>query len=319
MIEFETGTYRINLTGKELIFDETNTQFKHWFKYDGSFYPLSINEDYHKNLAALKTGKNKQVNVKVVGNRVDFIFVNDYEPKFKEQLKVVGIDINIKHNFCTTSDEQAFDYDRTYITEFIKEIKIIDAIGYKNISDVEKKKLKKLIDRNEWYFKSLISSVLDSLEKQGYTDIVLEDFNNNSFKSSLVESTEFKEKYTRLIRLLRLGNIKKWMLEQGEKRGIRVHTTPAPYTSQECPECHNIDANNRKTQEEFKCTSCEHAGNADFISPKNIKNRFLSNVLKEKFHKVDAYGRLSPKKISREKLKETLSSFCTSSVDVNSN
>lgn len=312
VIEFKTGTHRINLKGNEFIVDETNAEFKHWFKYHDIFYPLLINEDYHKNLEALKTVKNKQVSVKVVDNRVDFIFTNDYEPKFKEQVKSVGIDINIKHNFCTTSDSQAFDYDRKYITEFINEIKTLDKIGYQNINDSEKKKLKKLINKNEWYFKSLISQVLDTLEKQGYTDIVLEDFNNNSFKESLIESAEFKEKYTRLIRLLRLGNIKKWTTEQAEKRGIRVHLTNPAYTSQECPECHNVDSNNRQTQEEFKCTECGHTDNADFVSAININNRFLSNVLREKFHKLDNYGRLTPKKISREKLKESLSSFCIS-------
>ena len=109
------------------------------------------------------------------------------------------------------------------------------------------------------------------------------------------------------------------MFEQSEKRGIRVHTTPAPYTSQECPKCHNVDDNNRKTQENFECTECGFKDEADFVSPINIKNRFLSNVLREKLHKIDNHGRLSPKKISREKLKECLSSFFISSANVSLN
>lgn len=318
LIEFETGTYRINLKGNEFILDETNEKFKHWFKHKGVFYPLQINNDYHK-LNLLKTSKNKQLTVKVVDNRVDFIFTSDYKPKFKPSKKTVGIDINIKNNFCTTSNRQAFDYDRTYISEFINEIKELDKIGYQNISEAQKKTLKKLINKNEWHFKSLISEVLTDLEKQGCTDIVLEDFNNNTFKASLVENAEFKEKYTRLIRLLRLGNIKKWMTEQAEKRGIRVHLTNPAYTSQECPKCHNIDSNNRPTQEKFKCTECKHTDIADFVSPTNIKNRFHSNVLREKLHKSDNYGRFSPKKISREKLKESLSSFSTSFSKVKQN
>ncbi len=159
--------------------------------------------------------------------------------------------------------------------------------------------------------------VLHDFEKRGYTDIILEDFNNNTFISSMISSEEFKEKYTRLIRLLRLGNIKKWMTEQAEKIGIRVHLTNPAYTSQECPKCHNIDSNNRPTQEKFKCTDCGHTDIADFVSPTNIKNRIHSNVLREKLHKSDNYGRFSPKKISREKLKESLSSFSTSFSKVN--
>jgi putative transposase len=140
---------------------------------------------------------------------------------------------------------------------------------------------------------------------------MMEDLETKDFRSSIVSSEEFCEKYTRLIRLLRLGSIKKWMLEQAEKRGIRVHTTPPAYTSQECPECDFIDHNNRKTQEDFECISCGFKDEADFVSPINIKNRFSSNVLREKLHNTDSYGRLSPKKISRDRLREILSSSCS--------
>lgn len=313
LIEFTTGTYRINLKGDEFIIDETNNQYKHWFKYKGHHYPLLIEgrnpKKYHKDLSLLKKEKNKQVSIKVKGNRIDFLFTQDYEPKFKEQLKVIGLDINIKNNFCTTSERQIFDYDRRYIHEFIDEIKKIDAIGYQNISVNQQKHLEKIIGKNEWYFKKLISEVLDQFVKDNVTDIVMEDFDNNTFKSSIISSVEFKEKYTRLIRLLRLGNIKKWMLEQGEKRGIRVHITQAPYSSQECPKCHYIDHLNRQSQEEFECISCNHKDNADFISPQNLKNRFLSDVLKTKLHTLDDFGRMIPKIVGREKLKEILSSF----------
>jgi putative transposase len=318
VIEFTTGTYRVNLKGDEFIVDDTNTEFKHWFKYKGIFYPLLINKKYHRNLTEVKTGKNKQVSVKVVNNRVDFIFTNDYEPKFKEFSKVVALDINIKHNFCTTSDRHSFEYDRKYLNEFIVEIKKLDKLGYRDLSDAQKEKLQRLVAKNEYYFKKLVSETLDYLEAQGYTDIVMEDLETKDFRASIVSSEEFKEKYTRLIRLLRLGNIKKWMLEQAEKRGIKVHTTPAAYTSQECPRCHFVDHNNRKTQEEFKCISCGHSDNADFVSPENIRNRFFSNVLKERLHTIDDYGRLTARKIGREKLKEILSSFCLLQTKVNS-
>lgn len=309
LIEFRTGTYRVNLKGDEFVFDESNKHFKHWFKYDNVFYPLMINQEYHKDLSVIKKDKNKQVNVKVVGDRVDFIFTNDYEPKFKDFAKLAAIDINIKHNFCTITGRKTIDYDRKYLMEFILAIKEIDKIGYRNINAEQKKKLKKLIAKNEYYFKQLISETLDFLEGEGYTDIMMEDLDTKDFRSAIASSEEFKEKYTRLIRLLRLGSIKKWMLEQAEKRGMRVHTTPAPYTSQECPDCHFIDHNNRKTQEDFECVSCKHADEADFVSVDNIGNRFHSDVLREKLHQIDDYGRLSPKKISREKLKEFLSSF----------
>lgn len=113
LMEFTTGTYRINLKGDEFIVDKSNSQFKYWFKYLGEYYPLLINEDYHgdekKIKKRLRHAKNNQVFVKAVKDRVDFIFTNEYTPKFKEQFKVVGIDINIKNNFCTTVFDEKKD------------------------------------------------------------------------------------------------------------------------------------------------------------------------------------------------------------------
>lgn len=210
--------------------------------------------------------------------------------------------------------EKAFDYDRKYIQEFINEIKKLDAIGYKNISEAEKSHLEKIILKNEWYFKKLISEVLDELEKQKVTDIVMEDFDSSKFKKSLVSSEEFKLSYTRLVRILRLGNIKKWMMEQAEKRGIRVHITTPAYSSQQCPnkKCGHIDRDNRPSQEIFKCVKCGYEDEADFVSPINLRNRFLIDVLKEKLHTMDDFERMKPKRINKETVKEILSSFSSS-------
>ena len=316
-VEFTTGSYRVNLKGDEFIVDKSNSKFKYWFKYLNEYYPLLVNKEYHGNnpkkiQEILRSAKNNQVTIKVVKDRVDFIFTNEYEPKFKEQFKVVGIDINIKHNFCTTSDKKTFDYDRKYIQEFIGEIKTLDKIGYNNISESQKEHLNKIIGKNEWYFKKLISEVLDELEKKKVTDIVMENFDSSKFKKSLISNEEFKLSYTRLVRLLRLGNIKKWMLEQGEKRGIRIHITNPAYSSQQCPKCKHIDRDNRPTQEDFKCIECGFEDEADFVSPINLRNRFLIDVLKEKLHTMDEFARMIPKRMNKETVKKILSSFSSS-------
>lgn len=44
-------------------------------------------------------------------------------------------------------------------------------------------------------------------------------------------------------------------------------SVPAHYTSQECPECHHVSSDNRKTQALFLCISCGFKGNADEIVP----------------------------------------------------
>jgi len=51
--------------------------------------------------------------------------------------------------------------------------------------------------------------------------------------------------------------------------GLTVLINPKN-TSRKCPVCDTIDKENRKTQSEFKCVKCGHAGNADHIAAQNI-------------------------------------------------
>ena len=80
---------------------------------------------------------------------------------FHEEVNVEGIDLNVKNNFCAISDGKIFDYDRTYVKQLCKELTKLDNIGLKNINDNQRKYLEKICRRNEWYFKKLISEVLD--------------------------------------------------------------------------------------------------------------------------------------------------------------
>lgn len=56
-------------------------------------------------------------------------------------------------------------------------------------------------------------------------------------------------------------------------RGGEVLAVPAHYTSQTCPACQHVSADNRKTQADFKCVACGYAGNADVVGAINIKAR----------------------------------------------
>jgi putative transposase len=57
---------------------------------------------------------------------------------------------------------------------------------------------------------------------------------------------------------------------KAEDAGSVIVKVPAPYTSQTCSACGNVDKNNRKTQAEFVCGKCGHAENADINAAKNI-------------------------------------------------
>ena len=315
--EYQTGSFRIaykhggnnqTCTDSDFIYDETNTLYKHWCKIDlknnqNIYIPLQVNEDYH-NFGKIR----KQqwiVKLSEKGNKIDVIGTKEVnEPKFKEYNEVVGIDLNVKHNFAYCSNGIEYDYARCYIKEAVKFLKSIDEIGMKNMTAKQKKRLAKMVRRNEWYFKSLVHDVLNDLEKQNVTDIVMEDL--NSFGATYCKNEEFEIKYSRLVRLLRLSNIKNWFMSQAEKRGIRVHLTQSHYSSQQCPHCGHISRDNRPTQEEFKCTNCNHENNADSNSAINLKFRYTNVLLKSKLHKLDKYNRMIPKVMKKEKIKEIL-------------
>ena len=173
----------------DFIYDSSNSLYKYWCKIDlrnkqNIYIPLQVNEKYHN----FNKIRKQQWIIKpsIKGNKIDVIGTKEVKkPEFLKFNKVIGIDLNVKNNFASCSNEQVFDYDRTYINEFCKQLKKFDKIGLKNINSKQKKKLEKLVRKNEWYFKSLIHDVLDELTKQGITDIVMEDL--DSFSASYIK------------------------------------------------------------------------------------------------------------------------------------
>ena len=312
--DYRTGSFRIayKINGRticsDFIYDPTNTLYKHWCKIDlkdgqNIYIPLQVNEDYHnfdkirKQQWIVKLSE-KGIKIDIIGTK----YID--ELSFKEEKEVVGIDLNVKHNFCAVSNGSIYDYDRIYMKQVCKILHKIDKIDNKNLSVKDKRRLNKLCKRNEALLKKLIHDILNDLEKQNVTDIVLEDL--GLFSSTYSKNKELDIKYSRLIRLLRLNNVKSWFMSQAEKRGIRVHLTPAAYSSQQCPHCGHISRDNRPTQEEFKCVECSHSSNADYNSSKNLKFRYTNVLLKSKLHKLDKYNRMAPKIMKKEKIKEIL-------------
>ena len=105
------------------------------------------------------------------------------------------------------------------------------------------------------------------------SEIVVEDLNTagmtKSAKGTVAEpGTKVKQKAGLNREILKSG----WgQLET--YLGYKAYTlmkVPAHHTSQKCNKCGSIDKDNRKTQAQFKCVSCEHSGNADINAALNI-------------------------------------------------
>lgn len=66
---------------------------------------------------------------------------------------------------------------------------------------------------------------------------------------------------------------------KAQRLGKAVFKIRAAYTSQECALCGHTHADNRKTQDGFKCVSCGHTDNADKNASKVIKSRAIGLIL----------------------------------------
>jgi len=307
-----TSTKGINNARIEI--DDTNSLYKHWFIFkmkNGKEYRLSleVNGEYHNKQII---GKEFLLYLSLKKNKINISTTYEGEElSFKSFNKAVGMDVNIKHNFAKLSDDKEIDYDREFFKNIVKDLNKLDKIGYQNLNEKELKKLQKLYRRLDWYVELLIHNILDYCEQNGITDLVVEDLHLRD-KSNIINE-EFNMKYSRLVKLLHLSDVKNMLLRQTEKRGIRVHIVHSEWTSLSCPECGNIDKDNRTTQEVFKCTACSYEDNADYVGSVNVLERFnlfhWLGVQANKLYSVDEYGRISPKHVSRRTLLRILNQY----------
>ena len=155
----------------------------------------------------------------------------------------------------------------------------------------------------------LIAGMCKALQSQGVNHIVMEDLNNGFGKCYVKDKGNSDINYNRKVKFLGLSSIKQEVEHIARKYGIAVSTVHASYTSKMCPVCGCIEDENRPSQEVFECIECGHKANADFNAAKNIRNRVLVTVLRDKLLKQLDNGAFEPRKLKRERVKEVLLSF----------
>jgi len=331
----------LNTNSKQKTSNLKKQKFPYFYKFsfnqegkqETKYFPLSFNEKYHKFNENLPKTKDKlaeknpffeinnHINQKYDLNKEHYVTYKNNklhigltlekdEVIYKKDGEQIGIDINIRDNFLSLSTGEIIDYDRKYIKELVNELHRIDQLSKEEKkSKNNKRKLEKLVKRNEWYFKKTISEVLRKLDKDGISEISMEDLDLSKMKASFVKDKDLEIKFSRLVRILRLSNIKEWFKRQAENYGIKVHLTNSAYTSQECSKCHYISKKNRN-KDKFKCIECGHEEHSDLNSPKVIKFRvFGSEVLCSKLHQFDNDNRLIPKKIKIKTIKKIVEDF----------
>ena len=278
--------------------------------------PVTFNKGWHGNMKDYRKShpdyeytltfdeKKKQVNVNLCKDGERYI----PEPNGK----TIGIDVNCKHNLFSLSNETTYDYDRKLVNDFCKMSIEIDRLRkYKNYVIGKRKqwklnKLKEKIIKNE---QQTITTICKNEKAKGTGHIVMEDLNNGFGKCYVKDSDNEDINYNRKVKFLGLSSLKQEVEHIARKYSIAVSTVQASYTSKMCPVCGCIEDGNRPDQETFECIECGHKDNADFNAAKNIRNRVLVTVLRDKLLKQLDNGAFEPRTISRDKVKEVLLSF----------
>ena len=291
-----------------------------------SFYiPVTFNKTYHGNMKDYRKENN------------DYVYTITFNEKHK-QVKVhlckdderyipqagnniIGIDVNCKHNLFSLSDNTTYDYNRKLVNDFCKLSLEVDKLKQNKEYKVGRRKQQKLDTLKSKMIKSeqqLIAGMCKTLQSQGINHIVMEDLDNGFGKCYVKDKDNNDINYNRKVKFLGLSSLKQEVEHIARKYDIAVSTVQASYTSKMCPVCGCIEDENRPSQETFECIECGHKDNADFNAAKNIRNRVLVTVLRDKLLKQLDNGAFEPRKLKRERVKEVLLSFRRSLQDVGS-
>lgn len=247
--------------------------------------------------------KNKRIKITLTRLKHDDVVKGKYD--------IYGIDINVKTNLFSDKYGFRLDYDRKQLLNYVEFLKKID----------NKLKVKRIVNENpvlnkkdRLTFDKLTSNMKDMIKRKsneivkhtielGKNHIVLEDL--RPMDKMFVTNEEFEGfKYSRLIRILGLANIKNIIRSIANKKGLQVTFVQPHYTSQTC-KCGCIDKRNRPKQEIFKCISCGEIHDADTHSPEMIEDRLRLDVLREGLLSYDK-GLFTPKKLNKNTIKSIL-------------
>lgn len=74
------------------------------------------------------------------------------------------------------------------------------------------------------------------------------------------------------------GDIRRQLEYKMARNGGLFIAVPPHHTSQTCPACHHVDAENRKTQDSFTCVHCGFSENADVVAAINVLARGMETL-----------------------------------------
>ena len=284
--------------------------------------PMKYSKDFHGELKRYTNGTDTSYTICLEDdNQIRMILSYEDEREYPEAKdRIVGIDVNSKHNLLQCSNGYEIDFDKELVETLSKELKKIDDLKKINAEyQIGKRKQHKIDHLNrelQSKIREEIANLCKRLKKHKYHHAVFEDL-DNQFGSTFAKD-ENDLNYNRRLKLLHLGSLKDEFEHIARKYGIAVSLVQSFYTSQTCPKCGCIDKENRKDQEHFECIECGYKSNADLNASRNIRNRVAEAVLRRELLKKDSKNSSAyvPSVNSKEKTKEVLELFRNSLICV---
>lgn len=276
--------------------------------------PMKYAKDFHGELKRYTNGTDTSYTICFEkNNQIRMILSHEGEREYPDTCgRIIGIDVNSKHNLLQCSNGYEIDFDRTLVETLSNELQKIDRLKENKNYVIGKRRQNKIDHLNGELISKIreeIASLCKRLKNHRYHHAVMEDL-DNGFESTFAKD-ENDLNYNRRLKILHLGSLKDEFEHIAKKYGIAVSFVQAFYTSQTCPKCGCVDSENRKDQEHFECISCGYKSNADLNAARNIRQRVVSTVLRDELLKKNSINSSTfiPKVNSKEKTKEVLELF----------
>ena len=256
--------------------------------------PVKYCKQHHGKLGLYQKGRNTTYTVCFEeDDAVRIILAYKGErPAPDSKANYLGVDVNMKRNMFSTSENFTLDFDRKLVSRYADELLRLDELKKDKAWTSGKRRAGRLASfkrklQGDVQRKSV--ELVRQAKALGKDHLVMENLTGFSGSKTFGKDGETELKISRLSRELKLSSLKDVVGGIAANHDVTLSLVHPEYTSQECSVCGCIDKENRTSQDRFCCVACGHTEDADFQSPKNMVRRVVSDVLRQRLLK-DKYG-----------------------------
>ena len=261
-------------------------------------YSKKYHGDLNSYAIAITKSNQQKINyqIKFVSNKkIKLILTKEYDDPvaLMDNKKIVGIDVNTKHNMFAFNDGHTimYDWDLVYKEKGLRKYLAKKAYNKSKHHNKEKhhgketrKREEKQQRRRKFHQDKKSSLAVKYAKAKGFNHIVMEDLNLQELKGVKLKKNKnlIGMNYNHIKDAIHINDLKNSVKSIAEREGLQFSLVNARFTSRTCPHCGCIDEKNRPTQEHFQCVRCGFAANADLVAALNIAMRIEVEYLRKR-------------------------------------